>query len=139
MTRTIQNDYLKYEVMSADPAKLVRMLYRGAMDAVSAARGHLREGAIRPRSRQINKALQILHELLRSLNREAGGDIGTSLAALYAYMTTRLIEANAAQSDAPLAEVERLLGTLFEAWSPMSTGPVGEAAEGNEYQPVSCS
>jgi flagellar protein FliS len=135
MTRTVQSNYLKYEVMSADPVKLVRMLYRGAIDAVSLARVHLREGAIRPRSRQINKALQILHELLRSLNREAGGEIGTSLASLYAYMTTRLIGANSAQSDEPLAEVERLLGTLLEAWSPAAS----EAAEHAAYQPVSCS
>lgn len=134
MTRTIQSNYLEYEIMSADPVKLVRMLYRGAIDAVSLARAHLREGAIRPRSRQINKALQILHELLRSLNRETG-EIGTSLASLYAYMTTRLIEANSAQSDAPLAEVERLLGTLSEAWSPSASEPAEQA----EYQPVSCS
>jgi flagellar secretion chaperone FliS len=135
MTRTVHSNYLEYEIMSADPVKLVRMLYRAAIDAVSAARAHLREGAIRPRSRQINKALQILHELLRSLNREAGGEMGASLASLYAYMTTRLIEANTTQSDVPLAEVERLLGTLFEAWSPIASEPV----EGGEYQPVSCS
>jgi flagellar secretion chaperone FliS len=135
MTRTVQSNYLKYEIMSADPVKLVRMLYRGAIDAVSLARAYLRQGAIRPRSRQINKALQILHELLRSLNREAGGEIGTSLASLYAYMTTRLIEANSAQSDEPLAEVERLLGTLLEAWSPAASEPAEHVA----YEPVSCS
>jgi flagellar protein FliS len=136
MTPTIQSSYLEHEVRSADPAKLVRMLYRAAIDAISAARGHLRAGAIRPRSRQIDKALQILHELLHSLDRDAGGQIARSLASLYVYMTNRLIEANATQTDAPMAEVERLLGTLLEAWSSISMGPA-PAEETAEYYPVS--
>jgi flagellar protein FliS len=135
MMRTIQDNYLENEVLSADPVKLVQMLYRAALEAVSAARAHLREGEIRERSRRINKALGIVHELLLSINREGGGEIGRSLAELYVYMTNRLIEANAAQSDTPLAEVEGLLGTLLEAWSSIASVEDCET----EYESVSCS
>lgn len=138
MIRKTYDQYLRNEVLSADPVKLVGMLYRGAIDAVASARNHLREGAIRERSCQITKALSILHELLRSLDRENGGELAQSLARLYAYMTERLIEANTRQSDEPLAEVERLLAAVLKGWSTISTERA-EGAPDAEYQPVSCS
>jgi flagellar secretion chaperone FliS len=133
--RNPYQNYLEIEVRSADPVKLVRMLYRGAIDAIAAARVHLREGAVRERSRQANKALAIVHELLSSLDRSH--EIGQSLARLYAYMTTRLIEANAAQTDDGFAEVERLLATLLVGWNAISTNPGIQVEE--KYEPVSCS
>ena len=60
------NRYLETEVFSADPVKLVCMLYRGAIEATVAARRHLKAGEIRERSRQIMRALTILQELSRS-------------------------------------------------------------------------
>src|ERR1700722_16643737 len=105
MAYNIQHKYLENEVLQADPVKLVRILYRGAIDAVDAARAHLRNAAIRERSQQIGRALAIVHELLRSLDHARGGQISRSLADLYVYMTKRLIEANTQQIDEPLAEV----------------------------------
>ena len=117
MPYNIQHKYLENEILQADPVKLVRILYRGAIDAVQAARMHLRNGAIRERSGQITKALEIIHELLRSLDHARGDNISRRLADLYVYMTGRLIEANVKQLDEPLAEVTLLLTTLLEAWS----------------------
>lgn len=141
-TRLVQ--YLEAEVMGADPVKLVNMLYRGASEAVAAARRHLAARDIAQRSRQIQKAWEILVELLQSLDQERGGELGSRLAGLYVYMQQRLIEANIQQADPPLAEVEMLLGTLGEAWrSIQSTAPADPvatyAAAQTEYQPVSCS
>jgi len=116
MARTIQDQYLEEEVLGADPLKLVCLLYRGAIDAVRAARRHLAQGSIRERSRQVNKAWGILQELAGSLDREQGGEIGRKLAGLYAYMQTRLLEGNTRQEEAPLEEVEKLLVTLSEGW-----------------------
>src|SRR5580704_14542782 len=97
MAYNIYEKYLENEILGADPLKLVRALYRGAIDAIALARVHLRKGAIRERSRQITKALQIVHELLRSLDHTVGASISRPLAELYVYMTHRLIEANAKQ------------------------------------------
>ena len=52
-----------------------------------------------------------------SLNKEAGGEVAVNLAELYVYIHKRLGDANIEQSDIPLAEVERLLNILLEAWS----------------------
>ena len=127
--RAVYDQYLESQVFSADPVQLVRMLYRGAMDAVSAARKHLAAGAIPERSRQITKAWEILHQLTRTLNHERGGDISRDLDALYAYMSTRLLEANVQQADEPLAEVEKLLGVLWEAWSSVEWSGANQVAD----------
>jgi flagellar protein FliS len=151
-TRFVQ--YLEAEVLGADPVKLVNLLYSGAIEAAGAARRYLAKGDIARRSRQINRVWGILFELLQSLDRERGGEIATQLAALYIYMQQRLMEANMRQTDAPLAEVESLLGTLAEAWrSVPAPAPAPAAATGigagtraqtgatpdSPYQPVSCS
>jgi flagellar protein FliS len=136
MTNNIYDTYLEAEVLGADPMKLVHMLYRGATEAVAAARRHLAAGEIRPRSRQITKSWEILYELSRSLDHERGGEISRRLSELYAYMQGRLLEANAQQTDAPLADVESLLTTLGEAWASVKfPGPVMKEVV---YEPVSC-
>jgi len=112
----IHDRYLEEAVLGADPVRLVELLYRGAIDALRAARKHLAEGRIRDRAREINRAWGILQELMQSLDHSQGGEISRRLAGLYAYMQTRLLEANSKQSGAPLEEVEALLGTLSEAW-----------------------
>ena len=126
MAYHIHEKYLENEILGADPLKLVRALYRGAIDAVVNARMHLRNGAIRERSRQITRALLIIHELLRALDHSLDPGLSRPLAELYVYMTNRLIEANAKQIDQPLAETERLLSTLFEAWSSLPTPDLPE-------------
>jgi flagellar protein FliS len=128
--------YLETEVFSADPLKLVCMLYRGAIEATGAARRHLKAREIRERSRQIMRALAILRELSRSLDPQYE-EISRPLSELYAYMQTRLLEANAKQIDSPLAEVEQLLSTLHEGWKAATPAALPVAAE-TPYQAVSC-
>jgi flagellar protein FliS len=128
MATTVHDRYLETEVLSADPMKLVWLLYRGAIEAVRDARRHLAKGAIRERSRKISKAWEILLELTVSLNREQGGEISRRLAGLYCYMQGRLIDANTLQADAPLHEVETLLVGLSEAWQAAALSLESEAA-----------
>ena len=135
MGNNIYDTYLEAEVLGADPVKLVHMLYRGAIEAVSAARRQLIAGGIRERSRQIMRAWNILRELTQSLDHARGAEISRPLAGLYGYMQTRLMEANTQQSDAPLAEVESLLITLADAWQ---VSPRCASAGQTSYQPVSC-
>ena len=132
----IYDRYLEAEILSADPWKLVSILYRGAIEAVGAARRHLDEGNILERSRKITKAAEIINQLMLSVDHSSGGELSHNLVELYAYMQTRLIEGNTQQSAEPLEEVERLLGTLLEAWRAAAPAPV-PAAPATEYVPVS--
>ena len=137
MANSAYDRYLETEILSADPVQLIGILYRAAAESVAAARRHLRDGQIRERSRQISKASEIINELMRSLNHSAGGEISRNLVELYAYMQTRLIEANTAQIEPPLAEVEELLNTLSAAWRTV-TPAAAEAPADAEYVPMSC-
>jgi flagellar protein FliS len=104
------------EVLSADPIKLVQLLYREALDSISGARRALAAGDIPNRSRLITKASAILNELALSLDHSKYPDLCSNLVELYDYMLRRLIDANTQQIDPPLVEVEGLLGGLFTAW-----------------------
>lgn len=144
-TKAYQNNYLEQQVLSANPLKLVELLYRGALDSIASARRYLSLGDIRARSGAINSAMKILTELARSLNHEAGGEVSRNLADLYAYMQRLLIEANTKQVDPPLAEAERLLTTLLDAWSITAKAATQESEDRSDfvpdesqYEPVSC-
>jgi flagellar secretion chaperone FliS len=136
MWNDTQDAYLESRVLTADPLELVNLLYQGCMQAVREARVHLAEGRILERSREINKACQIVIELATSLDHERGGEISQRLALLYDYMQRRLLEANMQQSDAPLADVLGLLSTLAEAWAEIRTPADKPVVTSPRPQPV---
>lgn len=116
MHSDIQQSYLEGEVLTADPAKLVELMYRAALEAIGAARRHLSAGEILARSRQITKAILIVNELMLSLDHAQGGELSRSFCELYDYIQRLLIETNSKQWEPPLVEAEKLLTTLLEAW-----------------------
>src|SRR5579864_3146548 len=131
------------EVLSADPVRLIQMLYRGAVDSITTARRYLKLGDIRARSRAISKAMAIVTELSLSLNHTTGGELSKNLAELYAYAEKLLIQANREQSDPPLAEAERLLSTLLEAWQScvapeQQDNKRTSIEQGSADEPISC-
>lgn len=122
-----------YDLLNASPMELVRALYRGAVESTRLARTALAEGRIRERSAAITKTAAIVQELTLSLDREVGGEIASSLAEIYIYIHQRLVVANIEQSDAPLAEVEKLLGILAEAWASIPEPQLPAAQD--EFEP----
>jgi flagellar protein FliS len=128
--------YFESDVLSADPVELVRMLYRGAIDAVEKARQHLRQGDIAARSSEITRAGKILVELTLSVNREADPALSGNLVELYDYMQRQLLRANLHQADGPLSEVSQLLSTLLDAWSRLGPAEPAKVAAVSEPEPV---
>jgi flagellar protein FliS len=110
-------------VESADPHRLVLMLFDGAIECIARARSHFAAGRIGPRGEALSQAIQIIELGLKaSLDREAGGDLAASLAELYDYVARRLLAAGMASDPAPLAEATRLLTELRDAWSRIQPG-----------------
>lgn len=141
MANSIHVRYRENEILTADPLKLVQMMYRAALDSIATARRHVRAQEIAERNFAIMRAWNIVNELMHSLDHTAGEDISRNLAGLYAYMQSRLLEANAQQKEAPLEEVEKLLGTLLEGWtSAVQSAAVAQTAasgqENDDYVPV---
>ena len=138
-TNRYQN-YIEEELLTADPVRLIQLLYRGALDSITSARRYLKLGDIRARSRAISKAMTIVTELSLSLNHTAGGELSKNLAEVYAYTQTLLIRANVKQSDPPLQEAERFLSTLLDGWQPpenQAGEKTASTAASTPYQPVS--
>jgi flagellar protein FliS len=125
--------YLENEILSANPIRLVQILYTAALDSIASARRFLRAGDIRARSRAITKAMRIVTELSRCLNREAGGELSRNLANVYGYVLRLLIESNAKQIERPLAEAEQLLSTLADAWIRCAAPPSEFVRPENEF------
>jgi len=130
MATSASTAYLESKIFSADPVELVQILYRAALEAVGAARRHLARGDVAARSQEISRAMAVLTELMLSVDREAGGPLAYNLLELYDYMQRRLIEANAEQTETPLAEVGRLLATLLDGW--MHCRPAADGAAETE-------
>lgn len=104
-------------VRSADPHRLILLLFEGAETAIDIAKLHAEQGNIAGRGSSISKAINIIANGLKSsLDVEQGGDLAERLAALYDYMASRLLWANMKNDIATLEEVKSLLGELHEAW-----------------------
>ena len=115
--------YFEQKILTAEPIELVRIVYQRAIACVQEAREHLRGRRIEERCLAITRAYAAVAELNSSLRIEAAPELATRLQELYLYIQRRLLEANLHQSDAPLAEVQKLLTTLNEAWSAIPVHP----------------
>ena len=115
---------LETGVTSADPHKLIMMLFDGAMLALTDAKRSMEEKRIPEKCKQIDQALNIIDSGLRaSLDPQAGGELAERLDALYAYMSHRLVVANLKNDPAILQEVAGLLNEIRTAWAEIANDP----------------
>ncbi len=132
-------------VTTADPHKLISMLYQGALLAIANAKNGIMRKDIPAKGAAISKAIMIIDDGLKaSLDKDVGGELAHNLASLYDYMASRLLTANMNNDIAALDEVARLLTDLKDAWdsirpvSPaLAAAPVAAtqpAAAGNKVQ-----
>ncbi|MDY0014066.1 MAG: flagellar export chaperone FliS [Rhodocyclaceae bacterium] len=104
-------------VSTADPHKLILMLFDGALLAIASAAVAMDAQDIPAKGNHISKAIEIITNGLKvSLDMEAGGELAGRLAALYDYMAERLLHANLRNSRPTLDEVAGLLRDLRDAW-----------------------
>ncbi len=108
--------YVEGSVFGGNALGLVIALYEGTIHAIGRARQCLTTNDPWGRAKAISKAVELLTELLISLNHKEGGEISANLKRLYSYMQCRLLEAHAQKAAAPMDEVERLLETMLEGW-----------------------
>jgi flagellar secretion chaperone FliS len=112
-----KNLYQRTDIASADPLRLVVLLYEGILKHISGAIQNLKTKEIEARCNHINRALAMISELQATLNREKGGEVAKNLDTLYNYWRKRLLEASFEKSLEPLEEVQRLVSELWSAWN----------------------
>jgi flagellar protein FliS len=117
-----QHQYKQTDVGTADPGKLVVLLYEGAINFLKRARQSTLESNIEERCNNINRAQAIIQELNNSLKMDAGGEIAHNLRSLYLFMERHLVMAKIKKDNIQkIEEVISMLTKLYEAWVEVST------------------
>ncbi|MFY9446633.1 MAG: flagellar export chaperone FliS [Dethiobacteria bacterium] len=113
-----ENPYQRYRanaVETADPGRLILLLYDGALRFINQAEQALERQDLEQAHYKLLRAQDIIAELMGSLDLEQG-ELAGNLFRLYDYMHYRLIQANIKKSAAPLQEVSAMLKSLRESW-----------------------
>ena len=112
----IVNKYNQFNMNIDNPAKLILMLYEGALRFAHFAKKAINENDIEKKVKFINKTSDIFLELINSLDFEKGGQIAYYLNGLYAYQIELLAKANLENNTEYIDQVIHVLKELIEAW-----------------------
>ena len=113
------NPYTQYrdvQVQTASPARLVVMLYDGAIKFLKLAIKEMEAKNFEAKGKYLGKAQDIIFELNAVLDMEAGGEIASNLRKLYLYMNRRINDANIRVDHDIVNEVISLLEELNRSW-----------------------
>ncbi|SER65167.1 flagellar export chaperone FliS [Psychrobacillus sp. OK032] len=108
----INNPYKAYQqnsVTQSTPGELTLMLYNGCLKFLNQAKKGIETKDIELKNTNIQKAQNILRELMITLDMSV--PVSESMASLYEYMINRLVEANI-QND--FAKVDEVIGYTTE-------------------------
>jgi len=114
---------LETSIASANPHRLILMLYEGAIRQATSAKQAVKSKNLPEKGKRISKLIRLVGELDDSLNLEAGGEVAANLKALYAYICRRLVEANLRNDTAILDEISGLLEELRQGWLGIAPEP----------------
>ncbi len=132
MARYPQNSYLTTEIMTADPGKLILLLFDGAINFLKQGKIYLLEKQYKEKGQQLMRGHAVVSELLNCLDKEKGGEIAIRLQAIYIYILQRITDADLKKDVGAIDECIGLLSELREAWYTIthkpSTSPVTETA-----------
>ncbi len=113
------NPYAQYQEMSFStqtPEALVVTTYDAIIRALKDAGRAITDNDFQSRTRQFDLAFELISELRKSLNHDAGGDFATKLESLYVYFTREILVANATSDPTRLKPVIANLETIRDAW-----------------------
>ena len=110
-----QAAYQQGQVASADPLRIIVLLYEGALRFIGQAQARWEDPAARGTA--LGRAHRIVAELLASLDYEKGGEIARNLDGLYHFALDEITRANVDANPKGLDGVCRVLRELLEGWS----------------------
>lgn len=110
---------IESSISTANPHQIIVMMFDGALQSLSVAKGAIERKDFELKSEQITKFDNILSALRASLDFDSQPQISQNFDNLYAYCIDRANEASAELSIEKLAEVNELLKPLRDAWFEM--------------------
>ncbi len=104
------------ELEDASPHRLIQILLEGLLARINSAKDAIAQNNLPAKSDSINKAIAIVAGLHESLDLDNGGEIAQNLGDLYAYISSRLLQASFANSIEMLDEVANLIRDVKSGW-----------------------
>lgn len=114
--------YQKSEVLTADPMRLVLMCYKATIKNLKSAKVKYQEKEFEAKAKAIQKAVDLISELILGLDFEKGGNIARNLSALYHYMIRQINLGDVNEELGKFDEVIGLLSELEDAWKQAVAG-----------------
>lgn len=114
--QNVLTSYTENEILTAEPEKLVLLMYDGAIKFIRQGKAAIREAHIEDAHTYILRAYAIIAELQATLDKEKGGEIAAGLERSYDFILNHLKEADIKKDEILLDEVENLLVPLAETW-----------------------
>jgi len=108
--------YKKLQVETASPIGLVVMLYDRAIVLLNKAKKEINEKQYEAKGHTLDKASDIILELLTTLDKDKGGEIATSLTNLYNFILREITDANSSLKTKHLDNACKILSELRESW-----------------------
>jgi flagellar secretion chaperone FliS len=113
----VNNPYQQYQnnsVNTASPGELTLMLYNGCLKFINLAKKAIEDKNIEVKNTNIQKAQNIVSELMVTLNMDA--EVSKNMLSLYDYLNRRLMEANVQSDVSILNEVEEFVVDFRDTW-----------------------
>jgi flagellar protein FliS len=110
------NAYRRVDLESAPKTQILERLFERCLADIASARDALAVKDIKKKAATIDHALQIVVELKASLDATVAPVLCANLAALYDFVTDRLIDANITLQTKPLDQATRIMAELGEAF-----------------------
>lgn len=129
--------YLENDVVSRPKEWLVPLLYEHLLAHLRRAQIQIQQREYEGKAASLEKASDILIELMGALDRDKGGELAERLAALYAYFGSEILAVGRSLDTGRLGKTVEMISSLHESWviaartqSPSST----MATTGSESQ-----
>lgn len=119
--------YRETEVLTATPGQLVVLLYDHLLLSLRRARVAMEARDADVQAECLDKARNVLTELLVTLDRERGGEVAVNLAALYSFLLGELVQVGIRADVARLDRVSHMIGELRDAFAQVATTSLAAA------------
>jgi flagellar protein FliS len=103
--------------MSSSPEQLVVLLYEHLLANLRRAAVQIQRNDIEGRWKSLERASDIVFELLSSLDLDAGGELASRLAALYGYFISEIGAVGRSLDATRLERLTALVSTLHKSWA----------------------
>ncbi len=108
--------YQNNRVVGARPENLVVMLYERLLADLRAAAVAIDDRNYERKAERLQHALDIIFELMATLDAEAGGDLAARLRSLYTFFISEINDVSRTLDTARLHRVIDLVDGLYDSW-----------------------